>query len=44
VTSTLVDETVVKKIAEIDKHIGMVYSGMGPDSRVLVTTERHLAA
>ncbi|KAJ1491584.1 nucleophile aminohydrolase [Baffinella frigidus] len=43
VTSALVDETVVKKIAEIDKHIGMVYSGMGPDSRVLVGKARKIA-
>ena len=28
VSSPLVDETMVKKIAEIDKHLGMVYSGM----------------
>jgi hypothetical protein len=27
VSSPLVDETMVKKIAEIDKHVGMVYSG-----------------
>jgi len=27
VSSPLVDETMVKKIAEIDKHLGMVYSG-----------------
>jgi 20S proteasome subunit alpha 2 len=33
----------VKKIAEIDKHIGMVYSGMGPDSRVLVGKARKIA-
>ena len=28
VSSPLVDETMVKKIAEIDKHLGMVYSGV----------------
>ena len=33
----------VKKIAGIDKHIGMVYSGMGPDSRVLVGKARKIA-
>jgi len=27
VSSPLVDDTMVKKIAEIDKHVGMVYSG-----------------
>merc|ERR1711939_377938 len=43
VSSPLVDETMVKKIAEIDKHLGMVYSGMGPDSRVLITKARKIA-
>jgi 20S proteasome alpha/beta subunit len=33
VSSPLVDDTMVKKIAEIDKHVGMVYSG---------AAERHL--
>ena len=28
VSSPLVDDTMVKKIAEIDKHVGMVYSGV----------------
>jgi hypothetical protein len=35
--------TQLRKISEIDKHIGMVYSGMGPDSRVLVTKARKIA-
>lgn len=43
VSSPLVDDTMVKKIAEIDKHLGMVYSGMGPDSRVLITKARKIA-
>ena len=43
VSSPLVDESTLRKIAEIDTHIGMVYSGMGPDSRVLVTKARKIA-
>jgi len=33
----------LRKITEVDKHIGMVYSGMGPDSRVLVGKARKIA-
>lgn len=39
----LVDETSYQKIAEITDHIGLVYAGMGPDSRVLVKRARKIA-
>lgn len=39
----LVDETTYQKIAEVTEHIGMVYAGMGPDSRVLVKRARKIA-
>ncbi|KAK2076264.1 Protein phosphatase PP2A regulatory subunit B [Prototheca wickerhamii] len=38
--STLVDEKTVKKISLLTPNIGVVYSGMGPDSRVLVRKAR----
>jgi 20S proteasome alpha/beta subunit len=41
--SILVDETTVQKIAVITPHIGVVYSGMGPDFRVLVRKARKTA-
>ncbi|KAM3876580.1 proteasome subunit alpha type-2-like [Diretmus argenteus] len=41
--STLYDEQSVHKVEPITKHIGMVYSGMGPDYRVLVHRARKLA-
>jgi 20S proteasome subunit alpha 2 len=31
--STLIDESTVKKINELNESVGVVYSGMGPDSR-----------
>ena len=34
VPSILVDETTVHKISHLTPNIGVVYSGMGPDSRV----------
>ena len=37
--STLVDETSVEKISLFTSNIGVVYSGMGPDFRVLVCVE-----
>lgn len=40
---TYFDIAQLRKISEIDKHIGMVYSGMGPDSRVLVSKARKIA-
>lgn len=36
VPSILVDETTVHKISLLTPNIGVVYSGMGPDSRVLI--------
>uniref|UniRef100_A0A8C9RZF4 Proteasome 20S subunit alpha 2 n=1 Tax=Scleropages formosus TaxID=113540 RepID=A0A8C9RZF4_SCLFO len=41
--SVLYDEQSVHKVEPITKHIGMVYSGMGPDYRVLVRRARKLA-
>ncbi|MGH0126807.1 UNVERIFIED_CONTAM: hypothetical protein FKN15_024007 [Acipenser sinensis] len=41
--SILYDEQSVHKVEPITKHIGMVYSGMGPDYRVLVRRARKLA-
>jgi 20S proteasome subunit alpha 2 len=37
---TLVDASTVEKISLLDDHIGVVYSGMGPDARVLVKSGR----
>ncbi|KAI8998130.1 nucleophile aminohydrolase [Gaertneriomyces semiglobifer] len=39
----LVDDSTVEKIAVICNNIGMVYSGMGPDARVLVDKARKSA-
>jgi len=39
----LMDESSVKKISYITSNIGLVYSGMGPDSRVLVKKGRKAA-
>ncbi|KYO43175.1 hypothetical protein Y1Q_0017503 [Alligator mississippiensis] len=41
--SILYDERSVHKVESITKHIGLVYSGMGPDYRVLVHRARKLA-
>uniref|UniRef100_A0A4W3GGE4 Proteasome subunit alpha type-2 n=1 Tax=Callorhinchus milii TaxID=7868 RepID=A0A4W3GGE4_CALMI len=41
--SILYDEQSVHKVEPITKHIGMVYSGMGPDYRVLIRRARKLA-
>ncbi|RZC57910.1 hypothetical protein C5167_005208 [Papaver somniferum] len=41
--SILVDETSVQKIQSLTNNIGVVYSGMGPDSRVLVRKSRKQA-
>ncbi|GAB4817526.1 hypothetical protein N2152v2_004572 [Parachlorella kessleri] len=38
--SILVDETTVQKISLLTPNIGVTYSGMGPDSRVLVRKAR----
>jgi 20S proteasome subunit alpha 2 len=42
-SSILIDDSVVDKVAVICPHIGIVYSGMGPDFRVLVTRARKSA-
>ena len=39
-SSHLVDPSTVEKISTISNHIGLVYSGMGPDARVLVDKAR----
>ncbi|KAG1469922.1 hypothetical protein G6F56_002978 [Rhizopus delemar] len=41
--SSLVDDSTVQKIEMICANIGMVYSGMGPDFRVLVSKARKAA-
>ncbi|KAI9621130.1 hypothetical protein H4Q26_013328 [Puccinia striiformis f. sp. tritici PST-130] len=37
------DDSIIEKVASICPNIGMVYSGMGPDYRVLVTRARKIA-
>lgn len=41
--SILVDDSALHKVQSLVKTAGMVYSGMGPDSRVLMTKGRKLA-
>jgi len=41
--STLVDGATVKKMSSLTPNIGVAYSGMGPDSRVLVRKARSQA-
>uniref|UniRef100_A0A7S2NN63 Proteasome subunit alpha type n=1 Tax=Cyanoptyche gloeocystis TaxID=77922 RepID=A0A7S2NN63_9EUKA len=41
--SSLIDESTVQKIQLLTNNIGVVYSGMGPDSRVLVRRGRKVA-
>lgn len=41
--SVLIDESTVQKISELASNVGVVYSGMGPDSRVLVRKARKSA-
>lgn len=41
--SALVDETTVQRISTLTPNIGVAYSGMGPDSRVLVRKARKQA-
>lgn len=43
VDTVLIDETSFNKVVMVDKHIGMVYSGMTTDNRVLVTKARKAA-
>lgn len=38
--SVLVDESTVQKISLVTPNIGLTYSGMGPDSRVLIRKAR----
>ena len=38
--SILVDDTALHKVTKLVNTVGMVYSGMGPDSRVLMTRGR----
>ena len=38
--SILYDQESIRKVEKIDDHIGMTYSGMGPDFRVLVQKVR----
>ena len=40
---TLMDETTLQKINALSDNIGVVYSGMGPDSRVLLRKGRKLS-
>lgn len=42
-SSLLIDDSVIEKVAVICPNIGIVYSGMGPDFRVLVTRARKSA-
>uniref|UniRef100_A0A7S1T6A5 Proteasome subunit alpha type n=1 Tax=Compsopogon caeruleus TaxID=31354 RepID=A0A7S1T6A5_9RHOD len=42
-TSPLMDETSLLKVSLITGHVGMVYAGMGPDSRVLLRNARKSA-
>ncbi|KAF9148609.1 Proteasome subunit alpha type-2 [Linnemannia schmuckeri] len=41
--STLIDDSSLEKVAIICSNVGMVYSGMGPDYRVLVNKARKAA-
>jgi 20S proteasome subunit alpha 2 len=42
-SSILIDDSVIDKVAVICPNIGIVYSGMGPDFRVLITKARKSA-
>ncbi len=41
--SSLVDSTTIEKISIVCPNIGFVYSGMGPDARVLLAASRKYA-
>jgi len=41
--SILADETSIHKVEKVTDHIGIIYSGMGPDYRVLVKRARRVA-
>lgn len=40
VASTLVDPSSIQKVYALDEHVGCTYSGIGPDSRVLIDHAR----
>lgn len=42
-SSILIDDSMIEKVAVICPNIGIVYSGMGPDFRVLVAKARKSA-
>jgi len=42
-SSILIDDSVIEKVAVVCPNIGIVYSGMGPDFRVLITKARKTA-
>lgn len=42
-SSPLIDESTIEKVSVICDNIGMVYSGMGPDARLLVDKARKAA-
>jgi 20S proteasome subunit alpha 2 len=39
----LIDDTTIEKVSLICGNVGLVYSGMGPDARVLVNKARKKA-
>ena len=41
--SILYDESTISKIENASEHIGITYSGMGPDFRILVSRARRIA-
>lgn len=41
--TVLIDENSLVKTTKIAEHVGMVYSGMGPDARVLLRKARKIA-
>lgn len=43
VGSSLIDESTVEKVSLVCPGVGMVYSGMGPDARVLLSKSRKIA-
>jgi 20S proteasome subunit alpha 2 len=42
-SSILIDDSIIEKVAVVCPNIGIVYSGMGPDFRVLITKARKTA-
>lgn len=41
--SALVDDSTIEKVSMVCENIGLVYSGMGPDARVLLASSRKFA-